>query len=983
MDIKTRIFKKGGALSGLSLLAVWVVTLWAQPQPSSDPSSEITVDQSYPQPSVTHSLRLSEASSEITVDDQSPSPSWVYFTDKGSTRSLESLQVGRVTAERRLASPIASLALLDDLALHPRYLRLLEVSGALIRARSRWLNAVSVEADSTLLPGLQALNIVRDIEPVAIQRAAIEPRFDTHGKLPIDTSHFDRTFTHLAMLNIPELHNMGVFGKGVKIGFLDSGFKRDHPVFKSTDVGGEHDFITGDDIMLYSSQSRVYTPAVSNFEIIRQPELHADWMFFIADSTPPVSPTGRLLFASRRSGNSWDEPVAVSEYHNAGPDGIVRSFAVTGTDDLLVVWEKGGRDLSNLGIRDLVWGILDSAGDFTKKSSTLDSNSRNPYLVTRADTSWLFYVKSDESVRLRQGVWDAGDVTWETASTVFSPGGVLERPQAVLFGDTVLVAALDLATGEFHLAQSINSGSSFTEISTPTDAEVVAFDLYRNYLITAEIDDATGAFELHFFMTADGGLSWSDYLYPASFPVIDYVRFAEHDGLLYLAFELAGQVYLTSQTGAGVIDSWEEHYPVSAEEFCYQPYPYSYGGNVEVVWSRRGDDDTDFDETEDGLDPNGRSQPSHGSRIAALLAGYESLKYVGAAPGAQLYAAKTEKHVNQAGSYYELRVEEDIWIEGLEWLERRGVDIVNSSLGYGDWYAYEERDGRHSPASRAATMAAERGVLVVSSAGNVLDYEHYILPPGDAEGILTVGGVDTLSPPVWWEQSSSADGSAVGPTADGRLKPELAAPALNVYVINVDYDTSFPSYYFYGRGTSYAAPLVAGSAALILELHPEYRGNPDTLIMLLEESAHQANSPDDTLGYGVPDAYTAAQPIPPGFVGYTRNELLPPYPNPYYPASQTRIYFPFRLNKGSPFVKIRIYTISGELVSLKELEPLTPNEVDAIGVGTYEEAADLTTMGAYWDGLVAETGEPAASGLYLVILHTEFGVHTTRFVLAR
>ncbi|MBN2380661.1 S8 family serine peptidase [candidate division WOR-3 bacterium] len=899
-------------------------------------------------------------------------PNWIYFTDKGEGRSPQTVRISASSAARRHASGRDQFFWIEDLSLHPRYIRLLEIEGFRIRARSRWLNAVSVEGSAAQLSNARTLQFVKVVEPVALHYDVIPDvsKSSIQRKEPIDSAYFGETYAALHLLNIPAIHNMGIFGEGAKIGFLDTGLKRDHPVFKTLKLGAEHDFITGDDIMLWDKNTSSYIPTISNYEMIQQPTVYHDWLFFIADSVEEVGASARVLYGFHRDQGAWSDTLVLSGL--ASMQDITRSFAVSGTDYLLLVAESGGTE-SGLSRRDLRWGIL-SGGNY-EAHSTLDVNSRNPYLIDTGDTSWLFYVKDDSLVLMNLAQWDAGGVTWLGAKEVISPGGILDQPKALIATDTVVIVALDLSEGELHVVRSTDNAETFTEITSPSQAEVVAFDVEGNYLVTAEIDVSSGGFRLHVFETSDG-LTWSDYAHPELFDVIDRVDLVSFNSRLHVVFESAGEIFLVSQTGS-TLNSWSESEAISAEEFSYQPCAF-VDTDLEVVWSRRGDDDTDYDPAEDGIDPvNENSHPAHGSRTAALAVGYQGLRYIGASPGAELYVAKTEKHVNRYGSTYELRAEEDMWIEGLEWLERQGVDIVNSSLGYGSWYTYEQRDGKTSPASRAATMAAERGVLIVNSAGNVTSREPYILPPADAEGILTAGGVDTLG--NWWEQSSDNSGSAVGPTVDGRIKPDLVAPALGVYVIDVDDSTRFG---FYGSGTSYAAPLLAGSAALILEVHPEYRGNPDTIITLLKQSATLASSPNDTLGWGIPDVLEAIKPLPRDIDTFFRNELLPPFPNPYHPSTQARINFPFRLNKASVRVRLSIFTLSGEKILDRELVPLTPNDVGEIPVRTYITPDDLATIGAYWDGLT-ESGQPAASGLYLAVLSTQYGTHASKFVLMR
>lgn len=927
-------------------------------------------------------------------------PYWIYMRDKGPNRCTALVNATSVATSRRLSSPMHAVSTIEDVPLHPRYLRMIEVAGFVIRARSRWLNAVSVESPprppqslpqslpqpsshpSTLLE----LPFVMSVEPVAVEREQVQENkaLLIQRKEPIDSTFFGSTYRQLELLNVPAVHNLGVFGKGAVIGFLDTGLKRDHPVFNTLALSGEHDFITGDEIVLYDVGSGDTSSIVSSYEMVMQPEIQGARLYFIADSTFENGTTARVLYMSQRSGDVWIAPKALSQPTLTYNDGIARSFAVSGHDEQLVVWEKGGGDAATVNTRDLVWGQVNASGDFTKGTGALDNFSRNPYFASsgeegeEGDTNWLFYVKDDSRIYVKEGIKEGTSVSWGASQEIVSaPDAVFDVPRASILGDTLLVAVLDLASGKLYLVRSTDRGASFTDLESVTTAEVVAFDFDKNRLMTAEVA-ASGAFRLHSYETSNSGTSWSGFLHPDSFAVIDRVDIMSvNGGGVHAVFESAGQVYLTSSPGN--VSTWSVPSSLSAD-FSYQVQlsASDADGEPEIIWSLRGDANTDYDESEDGKDSNEFSHPAHGSRVAALAVGYDAKNYVGSAPGAAIYVAKTEKHVNRYGANYELRVEEDMWVEGLEWLERQGVDIVNSSLGYGEWYDYSERDGKHSPAARAATMAAERGVLVTSSAGNVTSGNPYILPPADAEGILTVGGVDTLG--NWWEFTSSSAGSAIGPTPDGRRKPELAAPGRGVYVINVDDPISR---YFYGQGTSYAAPLVAGCAALMLEVHPEYRGNPDTLIKLLEQSATLATSPNDTLGFGIPDVYAAIQPIPASLDSFARNELLPPYPNPYHPGTEPRIWFPFRMNKGSSRVFMRIYTLNGELVSELPIEPLVTNEVGTVGVGRYEEPSDLQTMGAYWNGLTSGSGKPASSGLYLVVLHTEFGTHAAKFALLR
>jgi len=905
------------------------------------------------------------------------SPYWVYFTNKTTTQTKVNIKLSEAASERRMRSSLHAAANFDDIPLHPRYIRMLEIAGAKIRTRSRWLNAVSVELEPSTLTQAQAGNInlfsrfnfVSSVKPVAVLMEKEHPTLLKKERL--DTALYGNTFAQLSLLNIPKVQEMGYFGNGVKVGFLDSGLKRDHPVFNTLKLGAEHDFVTGDEIYIYEQATAQQLPLISNYEIIKQPEKHGDNLFFVADVILGASSSKRTLFWSKKQANSWTSPASIS-----ATTAITRSYAVSGNAKLLLVWEQGNDEES----RELRWGEIIN-GNFAQGTSptVLKTNARNPLLLSDTSSEFLFYVKGDSVIELLKGKWNSDNMNWENSSKIAinAKGVIFDRPQVFISNDTILVSALDLIKGKLYFARSIDAGSSFTTLSSPVVNEVSSYGFCYRYLVTAEIN-SDGSTSLHFFSTSNWGNSWTTYLSKEKYLVISNINLKFHKGLMQIAFESAGQIYSINQTKTGDIASWSPAAKISSPDFCYEPYITTDTNNLEIIWTYRGDKNTDFDKNEDGVQPppTSRSQPSHGSRVTALVAGYQGLTYIGAAPGVEVYIGKTEKHINRYGSEYEFRVEEDLWVEGLEWMERMGVDIVNSSLAYGDWYSYSDRNGVTSPASRAASMAAERGVLVVNAAGNVRDYEHYIIPPADARGILSVGGVDTLG--NWWAQGAASSGSAVGPTYDGRMKPELVAPATGVLVIDVDSDFRK---YFYGNGTSYAAPLITGAAALMLEVHPEYKGNPDTIITLLQKSASNASAPNDTLGYGIPDVYRAILPLPQDADTFSINELLPPFPNPFNPTNHKRIYFPFRLSKAS-FVDIRIYTLSGELLIKKSLTPLVPNITNDIAVGSYNSLTDLQTMGAFWNATTAD-GKPVGAGLYLLVMKTRYGSYATRFALVR
>lgn len=233
---------------------------------------------------------------------------------------------------------------------------------------------------------------------------------------------------------------------------------------------------------------------------------------------------------------------------------------------------------------------------------------------------------------------------------------------------------------------------------------------------------------------------------------------------------------------------------------------------------------------------------SHGtsclSTIGAELPGY----FVGTAPRATFHLCLTED-VNG-----ESPLEEANWLAAAEYADSVGVDVISSSLGYTTFdyaplsHTYADLTGRLAIASRAALGAARAGMVVVNSAGNDGNNAwHYLGVPADADSIITVGAVDSLR--------SHAGFSSYGPTADGRLKPTLATMGVASAVLNAA-GTAVR-----GNGTSYACPALAGLVAGFWQANPTLTAQQ--VIAALTKGASQAQSPDNTLGFGIPNFATA------------------------------------------------------------------------------------------------------------------------------
>lgn len=243
----------------------------------------------------------------------------------------------------------------------------------------------------------------------------------------------------------------------------------------------------------------------------------------------------------------------------------------------------------------------------------------------------------------------------------------------------------------------------------------------------------------------------------------------------------------------------------------------------------------------------------HGSLTLSALAGYDNGFLVGPAYGASLLLAKTEI------DSVEIQLEEDLYVEGLEWMERLGADIVSSSLGYIDWYVYRNLDGKSAITSKAARILARKGVLLVTAAGNEgwyrtrnPDSTGTLIAPSDADSIIAAGAT--------FSDGALASFSSTGPSFDGRTKPEVVAQGIAVRSASYSSLTG----YMNANGTSLSTPLVAGSAAAILSAHPyltpmQLRESLiSTATQIRDNTSKSTTYPNNFYGWGMVNAYNAA-----------------------------------------------------------------------------------------------------------------------------
>jgi subtilisin family serine protease len=237
-------------------------------------------------------------------------------------------------------------------------------------------------------------------------------------------------------------------------------------------------------------------------------------------------------------------------------------------------------------------------------------------------------------------------------------------------------------------------------------------------------------------------------------------------------------------------------------------------------------------------------QWTHGTGTWAVLGGFANNTLIGPAYNASFLLAKTEDNRS------ETPVEEDNWMAAVEWADSIGCDVISSSLGYSIFDApypaitYSMLDGKTSVVTRAATLAARRGIVVASAMGNSGPNQGSLTAPADADSILSVGAVDSLN--------ALAGFSGRGPTFDGRGKPEIVAQGVQtLWAV-----AGSGNLYARVNGTSLSTPLIGGVAAQVREAHPEW--TVQQIRYALKLSGDKAASPDSmNFGWGRPNVVKA------------------------------------------------------------------------------------------------------------------------------
>ncbi|WP_438968700.1 S8 family serine peptidase [Nonlabens sp.] len=300
----------------------------------------------------------------------------------------------------------------------------------------------------------------------------------------------------------------------------------------------------------------------------------------------------------------------------------------------------------------------------------------------------------------------------------------------------------------------------------------------------------------------------------------------------------------------------------------------------------------------------------HGSRVLSVMAGNDPGNFEGTAPDARYYLFRTEEAAQETPA------EMSYWVQAAERADSLGVDVINVSLGYlgfdnpAESLSYQDMNGTTAFISQGTNVAFEKGMIVVTSAGNSGNSTShpYNAAPADALGAFSIGSVTAT------EVKSSF--SSIGPTFDGRIRPDIAARGSGTATIDEAGNIVGSS------GTSFSAPMISGAIACLMQAFPNL--TPQEILDAVRDSGSQSIRPDNLLGYGIPD-FGAAQQIL-SSSNYTAADFS------YY--VKDKILF-FDSAQGENLNSFQLYNLQGQLIIEKAATQDSFVDLNQVSNGLY------------------------------------------------
>lgn len=318
----------------------------------------------------------------------------------------------------------------------------------------------------------------------------------------------------------------------------------------------------------------------------------------------------------------------------------------------------------------------------------------------------------------------------------------------------------------------------------------------------------------------------------------------------------------------------------------------------------------------------------HGTKVLSVIAGDIPDQFTGGAPQANF-----QLYVTEDGSS-EYRIEEYNWLFAAERADSAGVDIISSSLGYYDFdqasmnYSTAQMDGKTAIVTQAAQLAADRGIIVVTSAGNEGNIPSWkiITAPADGVDVVAVANVNA--------QGSASPSSSRGPSSDQRTKPDLAALGSGVTIIQQSGAIGSAS------GTSLAAPLITSLIAGVWQKFPDYTAKE--IVAALKKTASRSGNPDNIVGYGIPGYVRVSN-----YLDRQGEANFDVYPNPAFDSLTISPADPDEI----PSCKIELISHLGQIIASEDVSFTWSNNVfrtDISHLATGVYFVRLTTSDRKW-----------------------------------
>jgi len=313
----------------------------------------------------------------------------------------------------------------------------------------------------------------------------------------------------------------------------------------------------------------------------------------------------------------------------------------------------------------------------------------------------------------------------------------------------------------------------------------------------------------------------------------------------------------------------------------------------------------------------------HGMYCFSIIAANWPGQLVGSCTKAKYYLYRTEDVAT------EYPIEEQNWAAAAERADSIGIDVFSTSLGYTTFdnpvfnHTYADMNGKITIIARANAMAAKKGIISVVAAGNDGNNAwHYIGTPADADSIVTTGAVTNTG--------VVATFSSYGPASDGRVKPTVASVGQGTAFAGLN---NLPNF---GNGTSFATPNLAGLITCLWQAFPEFTNMQ--IIEAVKRSASIYTTPNDRIGYGIPNFHKAYDDL---FQQRALSQVniilgnnwIKVYPNPFKekftllakPKNTGTTTFRLFNAKGDLYLTKQVSTVQGQaqFITFDNLQPLS------------------------------------------------------------